>query len=456
MSSSSKNLNRPTSWITVGAVSGFCVILGTFFVLSSLSDLDEDDKMESNYIGFLNSSDQSSSTPLAIESDPIDSDTLTLDNPLEDEWNELVSDEHLNAMQLADLVRIAKEWMDEDGFDVIPRILESLINPIVQDAVVLAIFYHAMQTDAEAALQYALRFSGTVQELALSAVVTAWVNLNPIQAMEAISAIEAGSIRRKLLEMLVRTWAEKDSATVLEDLALIPANLRKLGEREALLALARTAPERTVAILEGISTSTDGELKFTLTLELASSWSDQDPNAALEWALSSNTFIRNQVLTTVLGKLAQEDPKFALHTALTQPIDENMIGLELAVISEVATSDLELAVEMLYQVRDGLTKKFSYIEVGKALVRNNETNRALSLALEVQDDEQGTYYNHIVHQWARTNPKSLVAYLENLPSIGVKNQAAMSLESAGRNILSETQMEYVRNFLAENLNSDSK
>lgn len=160
----------------------------------------------------------------------------------------------------------------------------------------------------------------------------------------------------------------------------------------------------------------------------------------------------------LLGKLARDDPRMALQTALSQPIDNSRIGLELSVIGEVAATDHELAYKMLSQVRGGLTRKYSYQEVGKAFIRHNEPNRALNLALDLPKNERRGYYNQIVHQWARSQPKSLIAHLENLPSIDARIQAATSLMhgNTGRNTLTETQKDYVRNFLPEDYNSETK
>ena len=441
----------------VGAAFGITVTLGAYFAISSLGDRGEDEETNLVFTGSLGGLDQEPNA-LVRESTATKPDILLVDGPIETLWSKFVADERPDVAQLADLVHIAKEWIDESGFVVIQKINDSLTNSIVQHAVIGSVMHHAAQTDADSALQHALQLTGTGRDLALSAVIAAWVNLNPFQAMQAVSAIEEGSVRRQLLEMLVRAWAENDPKTVLEDLAIIPANLRKLGEREAALTLARTDPEGTVTFLGGISDTEDTELKFMLTLELASSWSDRDPSAALEWALSSNTFSRNQVLTMLLGKLARVDPRMALQTALSQPIDNSQIGLELSVIGEVAATDHNLAYKMLSQVRGGLTRKYSYQEVGKALIRNNEPNRALNLALDLPTNERRSYYNQIVHQWARSQPKSLIAHLENLPSIDARIQAATSLmhRNTGRNTLTETQMDYVRNFLPDDYNSETK
>ena len=430
------------------------ITLLAFFAFSSFGGGSEDETTKSKLFDSASSADQDVIAPPYTSSEDSESSISLDDQPLDAVWEELIADEIPNVAQLADLVRVAKQWMGEVGFEVIQKINDSLTNPVVQNAVISSIVHHAAQTDAESALNQALRLSGSVRDLALEAVALSWVGQNPIQAIRAVSAIEVGSVRREMLELLVRAWAENYPTNVLEDLELVPENLRMLGEREALLALARTDPQGTVAFLDSI---TDEELKLAVTKELASSWSDFDVHAALEWAMSEDVDIKDHVLTMIIGKLATKDPEFALQTALSQPSEGTLVGLELVVIGEVAATNLELAVEMLSQVREGLTKFLSYATLGKYLVRDNEIDRVHGLGLQLPEDEREAYYNQIVHQWAASHPESLVEQIDNLPSTDNKYQAAMSLvrRNVGTNVLTKSQMEYVRGFLPEDYNSET-
>ena len=455
MTTSRVNRNQTIGWTSVGAALGFAVTFGVYLAISSFTGEGSEAKhSSSDSIGSTDSSSKHSRSPFSDDSQATKIDDSPVGKSLEEVWTELVADGHPNVAQLADLVQIAKQLIDQEGFEAIQGISDSLTDPIVQNAVIGSIVHHAAKTDAESALQHALKLSEPVRDLALSAVAAAWVSLNPIQAMHAMSAIEEGSVRRQMLEKLVRAWAVHDPTTVLGDLELVPENLRELGKRDALLALARTDPEGTVALLQDI---TDDELRVAITKELASSWSDLDAHAALEWALSDDIFIKQQVLSLILGKVAKEDPQLALQTALSQPLENTLLGLELTVIGEVASTDLELAIEMLSQVREGLTKFLSLATIGKHLARNNDVDRIHSLALELPDGEREAYFNQVVHQWAASQPESLVVQLDNLPSTDNKYQAAMSLvrHNVGTNVLSKNQMEYVRGFLPEDYNSET-
>lgn len=455
MSKSSTNRIRTIPWLLLGTVFGMAVTLGLFFGLSGFkSDQVHGTKSDAVVEGDTFRSDQDPSYPTAKQNQTAAAQNLLDEHQLEAAWYETISDDRPNVAQLADLISIANSWMKESGLDVIQEISDSLSDSIVRNAVVKKILHTATQSDPQNALQYALELSDPLREIALSAVASAWTNMNPIQALNYVSTIDSGSVRRQMLEKLVRSWAEHNPKAVLDEIELVPENLRNLGEREALLALARTAPEETVALLNGIS---DTELKLALTMELASNWSDLNLEAALEWAMSEDVLAKDQVLTLILGKLARRDPKLALQTALSQPMDNSLFGLELSVLTEVAAFDLELAVEMLSQVRDGLTKFFSYSAVARRLVRNNQIDRVHDLALGLPEDERGAYYNRVVHQWAVSQPESLVDQLENLPSTEAKYEAAMGLvrRNVGTNVLSKTQMDYVRSFLPEDYNSET-
>lgn len=431
------------------------VTLGLFFGVSGFkSDQVQGLKSVEEVKDYAFRSDQDPSNLSAKQIAPASTKNLQVEQKLESVWYEMILDDRPNVAQLQDLMSVASLWIDESGLEVIQEISDSLTDSTVRNAVVKKLLHIATQNDPQNALQYALGLSDPLRETALSSVASAWADTNPIQALSYVSTIDSGSVRRQLLEKLVRSWAEHNPRTVLDEIELVPENLRNLGEREALLALARTAPEETVSLLNGIS---DPELELALTMELASNWSDLDLEAALEWAMAEDVLAKDQVLTLILGKLARKDPKLALQTALSQPNDNSLFGLELSVVSEVAAFDLELALEMLSQVREGLTKFFSYSVVGRALVHENQVDRVLDLALGLPEDERGAYYNRVVHEWAMSQPETLVDQLENLPSTEAKYEAAMGLvrRNVGTNVLTKTQMDYVRDFLPEDYNSET-
>ena len=376
---------------------------------------------------------------------------------LADEWLELLGDEQPNVAQTAQLLRLAHKWVDQAGLNAIAQIETSLEDSNLEKAVLGSLLQRFLLTDPHSTLQQAMEFEGDLRELTLETIARVWASISPQAAVESISSIESHRIRRQMLEQFVTAWANYDPKGMFEKFDLIPENLRSYAEEHAIRAIAKTTPEDAVQFLADVS---DEYLKFDLTMELATHWSDQDALAALTWALSeqfSSTSLERQVLNTVIRSLAKENPELALQTALDQPTDLMGLGLEVTVIEEVARIDLERALSMLSQVRDGWTQSSSYVAVGKALVRNSEIDRALELAHQLPEENRDLYYSLVVNEWAYSNPKSLVAELDNLPSAESKFTAAMDLTrmNVGTNVLTKDQMSFVKSFLPKDYNTET-
>lgn len=373
---------------------------------------------------------------------------------ISEEWESLIADERSNLAHTADLIRLAHQWIEQSGLEVIAHIDESLNDTMLKKAVIGSVLQRALLTDPQETLQQVLVFENELRELVLENLARAWASIGPEAAMESITSIETPRIRRQMLEQFVTEWANLDPKEMFENFDLIPENLQALAQEQAIRALANTTPEEAVQFLEQIS---DEYLQFELTMEIASEWSDKNVLEALNWALSeqfTDAALERLVLDTVLRSLAVENPELALQTALDQPLNLMGLGLEATVIDAVARTDIERALSMLAQVREGYTKSFTSIAVGKALVRNNETDRALELAQQLPEEYRDSYYDLVVNEWAYSDPKSLVSMLDKLPTTEAKYRAAMDLNrlNVGTNILTKEQISFVRGYLPKDYN----
>ena len=123
------------------------------------------------------------------------------------------------------------------------------------------------------------------------------------------------------------------------------------------------------------------------------SWSRQDPIAALNWALDQRDLsdLRTRTLSSILRNLADENPELALQRALEQPIISPVdVGLEHAVISHVAHSDVRRAKAMLQRVREGKTRVDCYAAVGVGMVFASRPNEAIELASDLMGSDRIT------------------------------------------------------------------
>lgn len=393
-----------------------------------------------------------------LEIDLSEFEELTIfSNSIAKEWEYLLNDELSNVAQTTQLIQLAQQWVDQFGLEAMTQIEKTLNDPNLKQVVMGAVLQRALLADSDATLQQALGLEGELREHVLETIAGAWASISPHAAMESISAIESHRDRRQMLDHFVTTWANFDPQGMFENFNLVPENLREYAEENAIRAIAKTTPELAVQYLTNVSNEF---LKFDLTMEIATSWSDQNTVAALDWALAhefSNSGLKNLVLDMVLSRVAAENPSLALQTALDQPTNMMGLGFEATVVEEVAQTDLELAIAMLPQVRDGFTKSSSYVAVGKALIRNGETDRALEFAQQLPEESRDLYYSLLANQWAYSDPKSLVPMLDELPSTEAQYTAAMDLTrlNVGTNVLTKEQMSVVRSFLPKDYNSET-
>ena len=370
-------------------------------------------------------------------------------------WNRIASDSQPNLAQTEFLIQIASEWLLQEGISVIDQISESLTDAVVREAVITSALHRIAQDDPRAALIEALQLTSDSRELALRTIAEVWARIDPQAALAEIATKESGETLNLLQESLLTAWAAHDPRDLLETLASVPEHLRAMAKEEAMLAIARISPEEAVAFLTDIE---DDGLRIKLAKEIATNWSEQDPHAALDWVLNEEftTDVQQaETLMIVLASLAINDPELAFKTARDQPIvlrGALYRGMEVTVIQHLVETDIDQALAMLSDIRrEGLTITHAYSEVGRAMIRDGQYDRALALGQRLGEIRRRNYNGSLMYQWAMTNPETLFEALDELPSDQLKDQAAKGLVRYNHDTkaLSAVQMEHVGSFLPE-------
>lgn len=365
-------------------------------------------------------------------------------------WNMLVNDDHDDIAQVAMLVEVAQKWVEQSGFSALQEINESLSNWQSRMAILGSVVHRLAQSDPEGLFAEVLNYDNDRGNFIATTLVQAWVGSDAHAALDAVVSVESESLRRTLLESIVNRWAYNDPHAVLEAIELFPEETRNMGRRTAIIAMARTSPEEAASLM---STVSGNNTRWDVARSIAGSWSRQDVYGALDWVLGSQDVqsMQNRLLEVVLNELTRVDPQLAMETALQQPISGDQRGLESVVIARLANIDMQKAIEMLSQVRDGQTKSAAYAAVGSALARNGDIDKALKLASSLSDRTQTYYYQSVVSAWGRRDPQDLLASMDRLPSPQVKSRAAMTMlfNSRWQRDLTEEQLDYARSFLTE-------
>ena len=370
-------------------------------------------------------------------------------------WDRLVFDNQPNLAQTEFLIQVASEWLLQEGISVIDQISESLRDEVVRHAVITSVLHRITQEDPQAALLAAVNLTGNSRELVLRTIAEVWAWVDPEAALASISTLVSGSELNILQESVLEAWAANDPNGLLELLDVVPEHLRAMATEESMLAIARISPEDAALFLSDLE---DSDLRNRLAKEIATYWSKQDPHAALDWVLNEN-FATNvqqaETLMIVLSSLATKDPDLAFQTARDQPIvlrGQYYRGMEVTVIQQLVETNIDEALAMLSDIRSaGLTLTHAYSEVGRAMIRDGQFDRALALGERLDERRRRNYNSSLMYQWAMAEPETLFASLEKLPSDQLKDQAAKGLMryNSDTKALSSEQMEQVASFLPD-------
>ena len=343
----------------------------------------------------------------------------------------------------------------QDGISVVDQISASLKDEIVRDAVIRAVLHRFAQEDPRAAMIEAAKLTGNSRELAFRTIAEVWARFDPEGALAGIATLESGKSLNLLQEAVLQAWATNDPLELLDMLAIVPERLRAMAREEAMMAFARISPGEAKSFLSDLE---DDDLRIKLAKEIATHWSEQDPHAALDWVLNEQftTDVQQaETLMIVLAGLATKDPDLAFRTARDQPIvlrGQYYRGMEVTVIQQLVETNIDKALAMLSEIRStGLTTTHAYSEVGRAMIRDGQFDRALALGQRLGERSRRNYNGSLMYQWAMTDPETLFDKLETLPSEQLKDQAARGLVRYNdeTKALNSEQMERIASYLPE-------
>ena len=347
-----------------------------------------------------------------------------IENPRET-WYEIVNiatRENLqNATSFA-LRKVATAWVGTQGLDVLEEVVSSLSDDPEYSSVLYSIFRELSLNQPEAIFEYIMSNLGdrAADFVGESGVSFNWARKDPKGMLAKVQSLTASKFRENLVRTAVRYWAEDEPRQVLEQLASIPPGVRGTASRAAINELTRTSPSEAVEFVLNVE---DDALQTKLAESLVQQWVYIDANAAKEWILSvpADDQLRVSLVHSYSNNLVRIDPKAAFEFALAQPLqvrqpgDGLSMGHEVAVLSMIVYQDIELAVELLPQVRgDGRVSAFT--TVGHALVSKRKSKQALQLAERLTETQQLNYFLDISNSWVHYDSEGLLNAFDDFPS----------------------------------------
>ena len=374
---------------------------------------------------------------------------LAVENAIHDpetSWNTVLNDSWYDGGQIDSLVAIAEAWIARDGWSVLDELVESMPNRTHRTEFVDNLLQYTARHDPTTSFEQAVRLYTSTDSMVFYAIVREWAHQDPFPVLEAISNLDDLLLQKDLRQWAISIWAGNDPKALLEFLPNLSEDNQLFARKEAIRGMARLSPHEAIELMSTMQGEIGSDVVGTISLSM----SKRNAHKALEWALSDSRVDvhRFSVLSQILPKLAAEDPKLAMRTAIEQPMNQWGQALETYVVRSLLSSDdKEQAIALLPQVRPGQTKLRTYITVGFELALRGDAQTSIELGKDLNETLRENYYVGLMDKWISSDPQGLFNSLDQLPS--EYKMVAASLLRERQSSLLESQWEYVDSLVSE-------
>ncbi len=389
-------------------------------------------------------------------------DSLTtegIDNP-KDTWHEILNvanSESVQGVAYRALSEVAVAWVALEGLEVLDEIVSSISHATEYDFALTQIFNALSEDKPEEIFDFALnnlgdRAYGILQD---SNVVFNWARRDPKAVLAKAETVPASGIRRNMIWRAISQWAHDNPSQILKQIDIVPGEHRAQARQNAIRALTSSSPNEAAKF---VLQEQDFQVRLTLASSLVSTWAYQDSEAAKDWVLglSNSDPLRTALLRPLSMALVYRDPREAFRLALEQPIEDNpsspysSTGYESSIISVLAHQDIDLAIELLPQVRDQ-GRSMAYSSVGVSLVQKGETRQAINLANQLPKDERTNYFRSMSWSWAWQDPQGLLKAFEEFPSAEIKSGVALSISmmNTSTNLYTDDEIASLKTYMTQ-------
>ena len=385
--------------------------------------------------------------------------TEGIDNPKET-WHEILSvanSESVQGVAYHALSEVAVAWVEREGLEVLDEIVSSISHETDYDFALTQIFNALSEDKPEEIFDFALnnlgdRAYGILQD---SSVIFNWARRDPKAVLAKAETVPASGIRRNMIWRAIWQWAHDNPSQILKQIDIVPGEHRAQARQNAIRALTRSSPNEAAKF---VLQEQDFQARLTLASSLVSTWAYQDSEAAKEWVLGlpSSDPLRTALLRPLSMALIYSDPREAFRLALEQPIEDNpsspysSTGYESSIISMLAHQDIDLAIELLPQVRDQ-GRSMAYSSVGVSLVQKGETRQAINLANQLPKDERTNYFRSMSWSWAWQDPQGLLKAFDEFPSAEIKSGVALSISmmNTSTNLYTDDEIASLKTYMTQ-------
>ncbi|MDE0094500.1 MAG: hypothetical protein OXO49_08385 [Gammaproteobacteria bacterium] len=399
------------------------------------------------------------------------------ENPRE-AWEKLLKEPSLLTHDnFARVNNIVNAWIKQEGIAVLDTVTPDIEDEKLRKSIITLGVQMEAEDNPAAAFDYALQFQSEETGffgLSMSynphmfGVLREWIEQEPMDAINRILAVESSTQKASLLGDAFEQWARTDVQTLVTSIQTFPPETRDIARVKSISRLARESIDDAVALFEEIESDAQ---KTQAGFSITTTWTEDDPEAALKWAQTSShtESIRSQLTSQIISSLTHTNPQKAFDIAREMPIDEvdgSGVGLEAQVISSLAYTNLDKALELLPNVRVGKTQTTAYMGIGGGLAMSGRVTEAIELGQELSEEDQLSYYTSVGTMsltggmvggllsgltGEETEETDIFDTIDSIPHQGAQSQVAMQaiIMDKMSNSYSEEEIERLQKYLSE-------
>ena len=364
-------------------------------------------------------------------------------------WRTILADNVGDIEQTDELVEAGLEWIDQEGFEVLDSISESLSDAQLRVDVKRQILLHYSQKQPDVALKQAIDSLLHEDWDSVVEIASDCARNNPIAAYRVLHEMNDSDLNLELQKTVVKVWAQVDAYGLLKELDILSEKIRNDAFKHVILSLARESPQQASKLLLELDSNVEETARA-----IVNSWASSGALDALKWVISEpklDSFRDDRLIISAVNGLSTDEAEHLLRTenGLTQRGSD--MELERLLIATVAIKDVDRARKLLSTIKNDEVKTGAFVEVGSELVYREREDEAMDLALELEESQREQYYRQLVNRWAGIDPDGLYVSIIDLPTRLSKSAAAMRLSAFDQviDILPDDKIEHLKSYLTK-------
>ncbi|MYD46166.1 MAG: hypothetical protein F4W92_07430 [Gammaproteobacteria bacterium] len=354
------------------------------------------------------------------------------------------------------LEAVAKAWIEQAGLQIFDEISASITDNIILQSVAFSVLMdHAdIEEQTEEAFEYTFKLHDDFpwKGFILRSIVATWASNDYMAVLNRAETLPPSGYRQFLIEQGYREKARIEPKDTLENLDSLPPGLLESSGQIAIRELTKQSPNDAVDFVMRLE---DKELQQQLATSLVYTWRNKDLEATKNWILGMATDepLRDALLAPLANSLVATDPRLAFELALQQSLQqngENLNGHEASIVGRIAQTDIELAIELMPQVRDE-SRLATTTSIASALVGSGDSPRAIQFLNKLSESEQLEHYRNSVWNWIGTDSEGLKNNIATIKEAATRSAVAQMMIglNSQTNAYSEAELESLEQYLSK-------